>query len=82
MRLKLGYPDKVVEVSGGRVYLFKKKLYSAPLEEVVNYYLKGEGLLAPPLRTVAADVARAILGGGDFGNTLGVWGRVKEGMST
>jgi len=82
MRLKLGYPDKVVEISDRMVYLFKEKLYSAPLEEVVNYYLRGEGLLAPPLRAVAADVARAIMNSGDFGSALGVWKGIGEGIST
>ncbi len=82
MGVKLGYRDRVVEISGKMVYLFKKKLYSAPLEEVVNYYLRGEGLLAPPLKAVAADVVRAVMNSGDFGGFLDGWRRVDQGIST
>jgi len=65
MKVKLGYRDKIVEVSNGNVFLFKEKLYSAPLEELVSYYFKGEGLLAPPLRGIAGDVVRAIMKTGE-----------------
>ena len=82
MKVKLGYPDRVVEISGKMVYLFKKRLYSAPLEEVLNYYLRGEGLLAPPLRRIAPDVVRIVMNSGEFEGSFGEWKSAGQGIST
>jgi len=82
MRVKLGYPDKIVEISGKMVYLFKERLYSAPLEEIVNYYLRGDGLLAPPLKSVAQDVVRVLMDSEDAKGHVGTWGRADQGVST
>ncbi|WP_297437029.1 hypothetical protein [Thermococcus sp.] len=68
MRVRLGYPDRIVEVADGRVYLFNGRLLSAPIEEVLNQYTKGEGLLHPELRDVVPDVVRLLLRGGDLGS--------------
>jgi hypothetical protein len=67
MRVRLGYPDRIVEVTDGRVYLFNGRLLSAPIEEVLNHYTKGEGLLHPELREVVPDVVRLLLRSGDLG---------------
>lgn len=40
----MGYKNKLVEVRNGVVYLFDGKLWSAPLERVVEYYREGQGL--------------------------------------
>jgi hypothetical protein len=69
MALKLGYPDRIVEVDDGVVYLFKGRLYRAPLSEVLNYYLRGEAVLPAPIKEVAADIARALLGAGEVRET-------------
>ena len=81
MRFKMAYHDKIVEVSDKVVYLFKGRLYSAPLEEVVNYYLRGEGLLAPPLKAVAADIVRVIMNSRNFEGPLEGWKSAGQGVS-
>jgi len=58
MVVRLGYRDKVVYVDDGWVYLFREKLYSAPLEEVLRSAYSGDGLVPPEIREIAADVAR------------------------
>jgi len=82
MRVKLGYPDRIVEISDKTVYLFKGRLYSAPLEEVVSYYLRGEGLLPTPLKSVAQDVMRALMTGENLRGRTGAWNGVDQGVST
>ena len=61
MKLKLGYPDRIVEIDGRTVHVFKRRLTSAPLVEVVSYYTSGEGILPPVIREIAADIVRALL---------------------
>ncbi|ASI98975.1 hypothetical protein [Thermococcus celer] len=66
MKLRLGYPDRIVEVDGETVRVFKGRLVSAPLDEVVKYYLSGNGLIPPAVREVVSDVIRALLSAGEF----------------
>jgi len=66
MRLRLGYPDRIVEIDGALVRVFKGKLVSAPLSEVVTYHLKGEGLLPPAVREVVPDIIKALLSTGEL----------------
>jgi len=65
MRVKLGYKNKLVELDGETVYVFDGKLYSAPIREVVGYYVKGTGVLPESVRAVAADVARFLMSTGE-----------------
>jgi len=65
MKLRLAYPQRLVEVDNKRVYVFRNKLFSAPLDEVVNYYLGRDALLPAEIRAVARDVVRAILSAGE-----------------
>jgi hypothetical protein len=60
MKVRLGYPDRLLVVDGKTVYLFKKRLYSAPLEEIVKWVHGEEALLPPVLREVAADIVSAL----------------------
>ncbi|AMQ18127.1 hypothetical protein [Thermococcus peptonophilus] len=62
MAAKLGYKNKLVEVKNGMVYLFDGKLWSAPLERVVEYYLQGQGVVPEPIREIASDLYRVLLG--------------------
>ncbi len=62
MKLRLAYPQKLVVVDGKTVYVFKNKLLSAPLDEVVNYYIGREAVLPSEIKRVAHDVIKAILG--------------------
>lgn len=66
MRAKLGYKDKLVEIAGSEVLVFDGKLYTAPLEEVVRYYLHGPAVLPPAVREVSNDVVRFLLRTGDL----------------
>jgi len=66
MRTKLGYNDKLVEINEGEVFVFNGKLYTAPLEEVVKYYLSGSGVLPPAIRDVTGDVIRLLLRTGEL----------------
>ncbi|WP_258083981.1 hypothetical protein [Thermococcus thermotolerans] len=66
MKVRLGYPDRIVEVDDKVVRVFKGRLVSAPLSEVVGYYLKGEGLLPPAVREVVPDIVRALLSTGEL----------------
>ncbi|GAB6101442.1 hypothetical protein JCM16138_06650 [Thermococcus atlanticus] len=61
MKLRLAYPHRLVEVDNKTVYVFRNKLLSAPIEEVVGYYLGRDALLPEELKAVAHDVVRAIL---------------------
>lgn len=59
----MGYKNKLVEVRNGVVYLFDGKLWSAPpLERVVEYYLEGQGAIPGPIREIASDLYRVLLG--------------------
>lgn len=66
MKVKLGYPDRIVEFDGKRVYVFKGRLFSAPLEKVISYYLHGDEPLAPAIRSVVSDVVRFLLNTGEL----------------
>ncbi|NJE02639.1 hypothetical protein [Thermococcus sp. MV11] len=66
MKIRLGYPDRIVEVKDRTVYVFKGRLVSAPLNELVSYYLKGDGLLPPAIREVARDVVDVLLRTGEL----------------
>lgn len=66
MKVKLGYPDRIVEVRDKEVYVFKRRLVSAPLDELVSYYLRGEGVLPPAIREVARDVINVLLRTGEL----------------
>ena len=61
MKLRLAYPHRLVEVDNKTVYVFRNRLLSAPIEEVVNYYLGRDAILPEELKAVAQDVVRAIL---------------------
>ncbi|ACJ16549.1 hypothetical protein, conserved [Thermococcus onnurineus NA1] len=66
MKVRLGYPDRIVEVDDKAVHVFNGKLVSAPLSEVVKYYLKGEGLLPPSVKAVVPDIIRVLLSTGEL----------------
>jgi hypothetical protein len=66
MKVKLGYVNRVVELDDETVYVFDGKLYSAPIKEVVGYYLRGTGLLPESIRTVAGDIARFLMSTGEL----------------
>ncbi|ASJ07478.1 hypothetical protein [Thermococcus pacificus] len=61
MKVRLGYPDRIVEVDGEAVYVFRGRLVSAPLKEVVRYYRGEDALLPPAIREISRDVVAAIL---------------------
>ncbi len=60
MKVRLGYPDRLLVVDGKTIYLFKKRLYSAPLEEIKKWVCGKEALLPPALKEVAADVVNVL----------------------
>ncbi|WP_297091345.1 hypothetical protein [Thermococcus sp.] len=66
MKVRLGYPDRIVEVDNKVVRVFKGRLVSAPLSEVIRYYIRGEGLLPPAVREVVPDIVRALLSTGEL----------------
>ncbi|GAB6134948.1 hypothetical protein [Thermococcus prieurii] len=66
MRTKLGYEDKLVEIAENEVVVFDGKLYTAPLEEVIKYYLSGSGVLPPAIRDVTNDIIRLLLRTGEL----------------
>lgn len=66
MGIKLGYNGLLVEIEDNTVYVFEGKLYSAPLDELVRYYLTGFGVLPKPLRKVSKDVVRVLLRTRDY----------------
>jgi len=70
MRVRLGYPDRIVEVDGKSVHVFKGRLVSAPLSEVINYYVRGEGLLPPAVREIAEDIVRVVIRTGELEGSL------------
>jgi hypothetical protein len=60
MKVRLGYPDRIVEIEGDTVYVFKGRLVSAPLEEVVRSHSGGEALLSPLIREVSGDIVAVL----------------------
>jgi len=79
MGVKLGYKDKIVEISGSEVHVFSGKLYTAPLDEVVKHYLSGSGVLPPAIREVSDDVVRFLLRTGELETIIN--SRVQYGES-
>ncbi len=81
MVLRLGYSNRIVEISEDTIYVFNGRLFSAPLEEVIRYYTTGEVLLPPAIKEVAGSVAKVLLRTGDFNwkpveGTSARWGLV------
>ncbi|NJE62413.1 hypothetical protein [Thermococcus sp. 21S7] len=70
MKVRLGYPDRIVEVDNGVVRVFKSRLVSAPISEVVGYYLRGDGLLPPAVKEIVPDVVRVLLRTGELKNSV------------
>ncbi|KUH32379.1 MULTISPECIES: hypothetical protein [Thermococcus] len=66
MKVRLGYPDRIVEVDDRTVRVFRGRLVSAPLSEVVSYYLRGDGLLPPAVREIARDIVGVLLRTGEL----------------
>ncbi|WP_297497723.1 hypothetical protein [Thermococcus sp.] len=66
MRVKLGYRDRLVEFSGGWLYVFDGKLYSVPIREVVSYYLNGTAVLPEGIKPIATDVVRFLMKTGEL----------------
>ncbi|WP_297065847.1 hypothetical protein [Thermococcus sp.] len=66
MRAKLGYMDKLVEITENEVLVFDGRLHTAPLEEVIRHYLSGSGVLPPAIRSVSNDVVRLLLRTGEL----------------
>lgn len=67
MRVKLVYPDYIVEITEKEVYLFNGKLVSAPLDKVLYYAYGKDAVLPEELKKIAHDVLRVfnVLSGGD-----------------
>ncbi|AEK73945.1 hypothetical protein E3E38_00575 [Thermococcus sp. 18S1] len=81
MKVRLGYPDRIVEVDDRTVRVFRGRLVSAPLSEVVSYYLRGDGLLPPAVREIARDIVAVLLRTGEMkGEYHGVIGQL-HGLS-
>ncbi|WP_297421683.1 hypothetical protein [Thermococcus sp.] len=66
MVLRLGYSNRIVEISENTIYVFNGRLFSAPLEEVIRYYTMGDVLLPPAIKEVAGSVAKVLLRTGGF----------------
>ncbi|AJC71140.1 hypothetical protein X802_02310 [Thermococcus guaymasensis DSM 11113] len=60
MVVRLGYKDKLVYVENSRVYLFKGRLYSAPLEEALRAAYSEDALVPPEIREIAPDLAEVL----------------------
>ncbi|ASJ01788.1 hypothetical protein A3L09_00180 [Thermococcus profundus] len=60
MTVRVAYPDGFLVVEGSRVYLFRKRLYSAPLEEILRAAHGDDSLLHPALKEVSRDVAALV----------------------
>ena len=58
MKVKLVYPDHIVEITEKEVYLFNGRLVSAPLDEVLYYAYGKDAVLPEELKRVAYDVLR------------------------
>lgn len=56
MRLKLAYPDCLVEVNGEEVYAFCGRLFRASISEVRAYVEGRDGILPEPIKRVARDI--------------------------
>lgn len=70
MRVKLAYPNHIVEITEKEVYLFNGKLVSAPLDEVLYYAYGKDAVLPEELKKVAHDVLRVFNSISDESNAL------------
>ena len=66
MKTKLGYGDKIVEITDGEVLVFDGRLRTAPLEDVIMHYLSGSGVLPPAVKNVSEDIVRFLLRTGEL----------------
>jgi hypothetical protein len=66
MRAKLGYENKIVDITENEVLVFDRKLYTAPLKELIKHYLFRSGVLPPAIRDVSNDVIRLLLRTGEL----------------
>ena len=60
MRLRLAYPDALVEVVRDEVLFFRRKLLRASLSEVLNYAAGKDAILPRELKEVSFDIALAL----------------------
>lgn len=60
MRLRLAYPDALVEVVKDEVLFFRRKLLKASLSEVLNHAAGKDAVLPKELREVSPDIALAL----------------------
>jgi|GEM_PF-1918381 hypothetical protein len=56
MKVKLAYPDYIVEITEKEVFLFNGRLISAPLDEIVEYATGKEAVLPEELKKIAIDI--------------------------
>ena len=81
MRAKLGYKNRLVEVSGNKIFVFKGKLYTASIDEVIKYYLSGFGVLPSEIREVSNDVVRFLLKTGELETIMNSRVQYSESLS-
>jgi hypothetical protein len=67
--IRLGYPDRIVYIRDGKVYVFKKKLYWADLSDVLRAVYESELPLPDVFFEVAKDVAEVVEKLGDHSET-------------
>ncbi|AIF69344.1 hypothetical protein PAP_04665 [Palaeococcus pacificus DY20341] len=60
MRLRLAYPDTLVEVNKDEVLVFNGKLLRAPLNEVFNYVYGRDAILPEKIKEIASDIVLAV----------------------
>lgn len=70
MRVRLAYPDCLVEVNGDEVYAFCGRLFRAPLSEVQAYVEGRDSLLPEPIKRKAHDITNVL---GQLGMKRGYW---------
>jgi hypothetical protein len=58
--IRLGYPDRIVEIRDGRVYVFREKLYSADLSDVLRAVYDPETPLPSVFFEIASHVAEVV----------------------
>ncbi|WP_157626160.1 hypothetical protein [Thermococcus zilligii] len=58
--IRLGYPDRIVEIRENRVYLFKKRLYSADVSDVIRAMYDPTFPIPRVFLEVAEDVAQVL----------------------
>ncbi|WP_048151634.1 hypothetical protein [Palaeococcus ferrophilus] len=60
MRLKLAYPDCLVEVNGEEVYTFCGRLFRASLSEIRAYVEGRDSILPEPIKRKARDIVSVL----------------------